>query len=185
MKTDSGMSRKPHVTKSKYMKRLLLLMIFTPMMILSGYSQTANPKAMFLYNFSRLIKWPDASCQGDFVFGVLGDQEVFHSLTTIANGKKVGTQNIVIKYFKDPSEISSCHVIYIANSKLNQFNAIVDKLQNRSSLIVTEKKGMINSGSTIDFVITDNKLRYMLSEENARKNNLVLSKNLQDMAMTD
>jgi hypothetical protein len=43
----------------------------------------------------------------------------------------------------------------------------------------------LNFGSTIDFVITDNKLCYMVSEENARKNNLVLSRNLQDMAMTD
>jgi len=167
------------------MKRLLILLIFVPVLSLSGFSQVNNAKAMFLYNFSRLIKWPDANSQNDFVFGVLGNQEVYNNLVTITAGKKVGTQTIVVKLFKDPNQITTCHVLFIANNKLDQFNDILGRLQNKSSLIVTEKKGMLNSGATIDFVIADNKLRYMISEENAKKNNLVLSRNLQDMAMTN
>lgn len=167
------------------MKKLLMLMIFVPVLSFPGFSQVNNAKAMFLYNFSRLIKWPDANSQGDFIFGVLGNQEVYNDLVTITTGKKVGTQTIVVKLFKDPSQISACHVLFVANNKLDQFNDILSRLQNKSSLIVTEKKGMVNSGATIDFVIADNKLRYMVSEENARKNNLVLSRNLQDLAMTD
>jgi hypothetical protein len=140
---------------------------------------------MFLYNFSRLIKWPESGTQTEFVFGVLGNQEVYNNLVTITNGKKVGTQSIVVKYFKDSREITACQVIFVANNKLAQFNEVLGKVQNKSSLIVTEKQGMISSGSTIDFVVADNKLRYMVSEENARKNNLVLSRNLQDMAVTN
>ena len=151
----------------------------------SGFSQISNAQAMFLYNFSRLIKWPESTSKGDFVFGVLGNQEVYNCLVSITNGKKVGTQSIVVKMFKDPREITSCHVIFVSNNKLSQFNEVLGRVQNRSSLIVTEKQGMISSGSTIDFIIADNKLRYMVSEENARKNNLVLSRNLQDMAMTN
>ena len=142
-------------------------------------------QAMFLYNFSRLIKWPEAYTQGDFIFGVLGNQEVYNDLVTITTGKKVGTQSITVKLFKDLSQITSCHILFIANNKLEQFDDILNRVQNKSSLIVTERKGMLNSGSTIDFVISDNKLRYMVSEENAKKNNLVLSRNLQDMALSD
>ena len=51
---------------------------------------------------------------------------------------------------------------------------------------MTERQGMMQAPvPPIDFVVAENKLRYMISEENARKNNLVLSRNLQDMAMTD
>ena len=167
------------------MKRLLLLILLIFTITFSGFSQISNAKAMFLYNFSRLIKWPEANSQGDFIFGVFGNPEVYDYLVALTNGKKVGTQPIVVKLFKDPGEITSCHVIFIANSKLPQFNEVLGKVQNKSSLIVTEKQGMLSFGSTIDFVIAENKLRYMVSEENARKNNLVLSRNLQDMAMTN
>jgi hypothetical protein len=167
------------------MKRLLMLMFFIPVLSFSVFSQITKTQAMFLYNFSRLIKWPEVNTQGDFIFGVLGNQDVYNDLVTITTGKKVGTQSIVVKMFKDPNQITTCHVLFIANNKLEQFNAILNRVHNKSSLIVTEKKGMLQSGSTIDFVIAENKLRYMVSEENARKNNLVLSRNLQDMALTD
>jgi hypothetical protein len=167
------------------MKRLLILMFFIFTISFPGFSQITNAQAMFLYNFSRLIKWPETNSQSDFVFGVFGNQEVYNSLVTITSGKKVGTQPIVVKLFNNPKEITSCHVIFISNNKLDQFNEVLGRMQNKSSLIVTEKQGMISSGSTIDFVVADNKLRYMVSEENARKNNLVLSRNLQDMAMTN
>jgi hypothetical protein len=167
------------------MKRLVLLILFIFAASFSGFSQISNAQAMFLYNFSRLIKWPESGTQTEFVFGVLGNQEVYNNLVTITNGKKVGTQSIVVKYFKDSREITACQVIFVANNKLAQFNEVLGKVQNKSSLIVTEKQGMISSGSTIDFVVADNKLRYMVSEENARKNNLVLSRNLQDMAVTN
>ena len=167
------------------MKRLLMLMFFIPVLSFSVFSQITKTQAMFLYNFSRLIKWPEVNTQGDFIFGVLGNQEVYNDLVAITTGKKVGTQSITVKLFKDLNQITFCHVLFVANNKLEQFDDIVSRVQNKSSLIVTEKKGMLHSGSTIDFVIAENKLRYMVSEENARKNNLVLSRNLQDMAFTD
>ncbi|OFY57144.1 MAG: hypothetical protein A2Y87_04565 [Bacteroidetes bacterium RBG_13_46_8] len=51
------------------MKRLLTLIIIVSVISLSGFSQVNNAKAMFLYNFSRLIKWPDSNSQNEFVFG--------------------------------------------------------------------------------------------------------------------
>ncbi len=167
------------------MKKLLGLVLIISFISLSVNAQISNAQAMFLYNFSRLIKWPDNTAQGDFVFGVVGNIEVYNNLIQITNGKKVGMQNITVKYFKEAKEITNCHVIFISNNKISQFNEIMSKAQNKAVLIVTEKKGMINSGSVIDFVISDDKLRYIVSEENARKNNLILSKNIQDMAMAN
>ncbi|MBN2273036.1 MAG: YfiR family protein [Bacteroidales bacterium] len=167
------------------MKRLFILFLFAFTITFAGHAQISSAQAMFLYNFSRLIKWPESNSQGDFVFGVFGNKDVYNNLVTLTKGKMVGTQPIAVKYFNDTREISACHVIFVSNTKLSQFHEVVRRMQNNSSLIVTEKQGMISSGSTIDFVVADNKLHYMLSEENARKNNLVVSRNLQDMAMTN
>ncbi len=167
------------------MKKITGLIVIISFFSFSANAQISNAQAMFLYNFSKLIKWPENATQGDFVFGVVGNMEVYNNLVQITNGKKIGMQNITVKYFKEAKEISNCHIIFIANNKITQFNEIMAKAQNKAVLIVTEKKGMINSGSVIDFVITENKLRYIVSDENARKNNLVLSKNIQDMALAN
>lgn len=167
------------------MKKLLGLILITSFISLSAIAQISNAQAMFLYNFARLIKWPENAAQGDFIFGVVGNMEVYNNLVQITNGKKVGMQSITVKYFKEAKDLTNCHVIFVANNKIAQFNEIMSKAQNKAVLVVTEKQGMINSGSVIDFVISENKLRYVLSEENARKNNLVLSKNIQDMALAN
>lgn len=169
--------------KINCMKKLITLFTLVSMISLSGFSQVSNAQAMFLLNFSRLIKWPDTQSQGEFIFGVLGDQEVYNSLVAITAGKKVGLQPIVVKLYKDTKEIATCHVLFVSNSKISQFSDVLTRVQNKGSLVVTEKKGMVNSGSTIDLILAGDKLRYVLNEENARKNNLVLSKNLQDMAL--
>ncbi len=41
---------------------------------------------------------------------------------------------------------------------------------------------MINSGSAIDFVLVEDKLKFVMNPENAVKYNLTVSKSLEDMA---
>ena len=34
------------------------------------------------------------------------------------SGKKVGTQSIVVKVYKIPNQITTCHVLFISSNKL-------------------------------------------------------------------
>jgi Fe-S cluster assembly iron-binding protein IscA len=49
--------------------------------------------------------------------------------------------------------------------------------------VVSEKEGMNAVGSTIEFVIQDNKLKFRINEPRAKQQNLVLSKALIDMSV--
>jgi hypothetical protein len=49
-------------------------------------------------------------------------------------------------------------------------------------LIITERKGMVNSGSAIDFFMDQDKLKFVMNSDNAEKYNLTVSKSLEDMA---
>jgi hypothetical protein len=51
------------------------------------------------------------------------------------------------------------------------------------TLVITEKKGALNEGSAINFVIVDNKLKFELKVSNATKNGLKVSSNLETMAI--
>jgi len=150
-----------------------------------GFSQVSSisqAQTMFIYNFSRLIQWPSSTSGGDFVIGVVGDNEIYSALISFVANKRVGSQPISVKKFDDPQSVSRCHIIFIGDSKVSKLNEVISKLQGANSLIITECKGMINSGSAIDFFMEDDKLKFVMNTDNAEKYNLVISKALQDLA---
>jgi hypothetical protein len=167
------------------MKKGFLLIAFMIVGVRFGYSQVDNvsqAQSLFIYNFSRLIQWPAGSQSGDFVIGVIGDDELYNSLITYVSNKKVGSQPIAIKKFDSPENVTRCHIVFVGNRKVSSFDDLIGKLRGSNSLIITEKKGMINMGSAIDFFLEQDKLKFVINPTNAQKYNLTVSKSLEDMA---
>jgi hypothetical protein len=166
----------------KKMKKLLILILVLCFGITIGYSQVGKTQAMFIYNFSKLIKWPSNYSQGDFIIGVIGESDTYQALKEFTKDKKVGSQGMSVKKFNNINEISDCHILFISSDKSSAINEIIAKIKTQNSLVISEKKGLINSGSAIDFLVIDNKLRYQMNVSNAEKYNLAVSKSLVDLA---
>jgi hypothetical protein len=150
-----------------------------------GYSQVTSvsqAQSLFIYNFSRLIQWPAGSQSGDFVIGVIGDDELYKSLITYISNKKVGSQSISIKKFDSPENVTRCHIVFVGKGGVSSFDDLIGRLRGSNSLIITEKKGMINMGSAIDFFMDQDKLKFVINPTNAEKYDLTVSKSLEDMA---
>jgi hypothetical protein len=165
------------------MKRILLaltaLLLATP-----AFMQTSIPKAqtLFIYNFSRLIEWPANYRTGNFIIGVLGSSEVATELETYTKGKKVGTQNIQIVRYKTPAEIQNCHIIFVTFAKTKQLVEVLPILNGKSTLVISEKSGALGEGAAINFVITEDKLKYEINADNASKFGIKFSAKLQEMS---
>ncbi len=173
------------VKKSILMKKFLLFIVIFALPVFSARSQVnsvSQAQSMFIYNFSRLIQWPAGSNSGDFVIGVIGDNEVYKSLVSFVANKKVGSQPIVIRKFDDIESITRCQIIFVGEAKISHFSDVLSRIQGFNSLVITEKRGMINSGSAIDIFMVDDKLKFTMNAENATKYNLTVSKSLEDMA---
>jgi hypothetical protein len=170
------------------MKKRILLIALMLTGVRFVYSQVTEvndvnrAQTLFIYNFSRLIQWPAVSQSGEFVIGVVGDNELFNALTNFVVNKRVGSQSILVKKFDEPAMVSKCHIVFIGNSRISRINEILGKLQGSNSLIITERKGMIHSGSAIDFFFDEDKLKFVINSDNAEKYNLIVSKSLEDMA---
>ncbi len=167
------------------MKKMFLVLALFTIPLLSALSQASSvsqAQSMFIYNFSRLIQWPAGSITGEFIIGVIGDNDVYSSLSSFVANKKVGTQSIVVRKFDDPQSISRCQILFVGDSKIAKFSEVISRIQGYNSLVITEKKGMINSGSAIDFILVEDKLKFVMNTENAVKYNLTVSKSLEDMS---
>jgi len=146
-------------------------------------SQESQVKALYIYNFSRLVKWPDEYMKSEFVIGVLSDNELYEYLTNFTKNKKVGSLDIKVIKFNNPSEISWCHILYIPEFKSSKIKEVMNVIGDKPVLIISGKEGLLNYGSIIDFVYVENKLKFKVSEQNAQRQNLVISKSLLDMSI--
>lgn len=168
----------------KMMKKKLVLLAFAMCMFAVNLTaqNSARYQALFIYNFTRYIEWPAFDSQ-EFVIGVLGNSEIRNELQTITNGKKVGLKNITIKKFLTPEEISNCQILFVSDEISSTVSAFSSSLQNKNTLIITERPGLINKGSGINFVINDGKQKFELSRVALNKTGLKVNNQLIDMAI--
>jgi hypothetical protein len=161
-----------------------LLTIIALLFASVAYMQTTIPKAqtLFIYNFSRLIEWPANYRSGPFVIGILGYSEVAPELEIYTKGKKVGAQDINVIRYKTPQEITTCHILFVPFAKTKQVPEILSMLNDKSTLIITEKEGALEVGSAINFVVIEDKLKFELKPENAVKLGIKFSSKLQEMS---
>ena len=60
--------------------------------------------AMMIYNFLKYIQWPADKNSGEFVIGVLKDDDVFNTLNTWYGNKERGGKKFIIKKFESAAE---------------------------------------------------------------------------------
>lgn len=167
------------------MRKLLTLTLSIALSMNLAFSQTGIPKAqsLFIYNFTRLIEWPASYKTGDFIVGVYGGGAVVDAIKATLSGKKVGAQNVQISQYGAIGDIGKCHILFVPFSKGKEIEAIVTKLGNQSTLVITERNGMLDLGSMINFIVEGNALKFELNTSAAASKGLSVSTGLTKMAV--
>ena len=122
-----------------------------------NYDTNAKMKAVFLYNFTRYIEWPESYKQGNFVIGLLGETAITDELNKVAQTKKAVNQTIEIKRFGSLSDVSECHMLYVSTSKSGDLASAIQKTKSRSTLVITEQDGLAVKGAGISFKVVNNR----------------------------
>jgi len=149
-------------------------------------SEEANAKikAIYIYNFTKYIEWPETYKDGNFVIGFLGTSSALLSeLYKMSETKKVGTQSIQIKNITSVDNSDKFNIIYILTDNSTQLSEVVSKVKGKSTLIVTDKPGLAKQGSGINFVIVENKQKIELNKSNIEKYKLKIASTLVNMAL--
>lgn len=139
--------------------------------------------SMMMFNFVKYVQWPDHTSTGDFVIGVVGNPEVYNTLNAWYGGKPRGSKTYVIKSFKSAADLSDCDVVFIDKSKSGEFEAINNKVKGQGTLVITDKAGLGEKGSGINFRTIDNKLKFELNQKVVDASNLKVSSALSSMAI--
>lgn len=167
------------------MRRIIL--IFFSVIVISNlsFAQKEKYESLFIYNFTKYIKWPDSYNAGQFVIGVIGKSDIYESIESMVNAKKktgTGADMEVVKYGA-VGEIGTCNILFVSDDIIASLPDIVNKTATNPILIITDTPGMATQGAVINFVEKDGKIKFELNEVNAAKRNLVVSGSLTSLAI--
>ncbi len=164
-------------------KTLSILLLTSGTLVFAQERPMHEVYSMMVYNFVKYVQWPDHTETGEFVIGVIGNNDVFTTLNTWYGGKPRGSKTYVIKKFNSAADVTDCHVVFIDKSKSGEFDAVNTKVKGKGTLVITDKAGLGEKGSGINFKNIDNKLKFELNQKAIEASNLKVSGSLTSMAI--
>ncbi|SFC26071.1 protein of unknown function [Flexibacter flexilis DSM 6793] len=165
------------------MKKHLQIIFTIILFSFNSYAQNSDHKfhSVFIMNFIKYIQWPNVN--SDFVIGVLGNADIVEELERSVANKNVSGQKIIVKTFDKVSDIDNCQVLYIPQGKSKLLADVITKVSGKNTLIITEKSGLADKGSGINFVLKDGRWKFELNKDATEKAGLKVSSDLLRLAI--
>ncbi len=109
---------------------------------------------------------------------MLGQSGITNPLIEIAKEKKAQGKRIIIKEYEDINDVGSCQILFVSYNCKQAIETIVSKEGNKPTLIVAEQNEACTKGADINFIISENKLKFEININAATNAGLKLSSQL-------
>jgi len=165
---------------------LALVSFVEPGAALAEPSSEYQVKAAFLFNFAKYVKWPESALpesSPSFTVCVLGDHRVAPALEETIGGKTLHDKQIVVKQLVAAQTANSCQILFVSGSEQVDTAKILRLLDGASVLTVGEVEQFAERGGIINFKTEDNKIRFEINPDAAKRAKLELSSQLLKLAL--
>ncbi len=171
--------------------RKFIFLFLTSILVMSNYAfqvsqpqgQEYNLKAAFLYRFLDYVEWTNNSSwnnnsEDPLRIAILGDSALYGPLSEISRDKRAGTRAIRIRQISSVTEIGTSQVVFVSRNYKYGIDAVLSRMIDRPALIVSEQKGDVEKGSHINFLISDNKLKFEVNLKTASRSGIKIGSQL-------
>lgn len=137
-------------------------------------------KAVFIYNFTQFVTWPEESFQSPadkFVIGVLGENVFGKALEEAVAGEHYQSRPIVVEYYPTVKDIGRCQILYVGSFA----NAGV-LAGNSAALTVGDSEEFMKQKGLLRFYSEGNKIRIEINQAKAIASGLTISSKLLRLA---
>lgn len=172
------------MARSLYPGCLFLLLFFLPTIETHGQVSVAKEfqvKALFLYNFTHFVQWPQESFSdpdAPLVIGILGEDPFGPYIDELVKGEAVNNHPIVVERYASIEDVDHCHVLFINFAEKNTVKRTLDSLQARPILTVGDVDNFARMGGIIRFVREDERIGLRINTTAAAEAQLVISSKL-------
>jgi hypothetical protein len=171
------------------MLRLALFALLLPAM--SAIAQTAGRatevkiKAAFLYKFGDFVEWPPAAIErpgGRFTIGVMGADDIAAELERVVADRTIQGRPVSVRRVRHGDALANLHLLFVGRSETLRLAQIMAAADGQPVLTVTETENALSSGSMINFVAVDDKVRFDVALAPAERSQLKISSRLLGVA---
>lgn len=144
-------------------------------------------KAASLYKFLSYVEWPPTAfsrADSPYVIGVISADVIEDDLLKIIANRNLNNRSLIIKKLNANDPLTGIHVLFIGQGEKAAQAQLLKQAQQQSILIVTETRDALAQGSMINFVTTDNRVRFEVALDTAEKAALKLSSRMLSVALS-
>ncbi|ELR71124.1 putative transmembrane protein [Fulvivirga imtechensis AK7] len=141
-------------------------------------------KAVFLYNFTQFVKWPQQVFRNEntaFRIGVLGHDPFGDILDEVVKGEVIHGHPLEVVRYSRLEEVD-CHILYISENNRDRLKHILSKLKDKNVLTVSDIGGFAKAGGMIEFVERDKKIQLRINQVPFKNAQLEISAKLLRLA---
>lgn len=141
-------------------------------------------KAVFLLNFTRFVEWPTpVPPDKSLVIGVLGKDPFGDRLDEAVRGEKAANRSLEVRRIQRIEEAEDCDMIFICRSEKPVLGKILNWLNGRSILTVSDIPDFAETGGMVGLVTGAEKIQLHINLDASKKApNLLISAKLLRLA---
>lgn len=138
-------------------------------------------KAAFLYNFARFVEWPaQAHRPGELTLCIVGADPFGADINQVM-GKVVGNDRWSVRRVTSDM-VTGCQLVFIGGAESSTLNKVLAGVRGRPVLTVTDSNGFAERGAVLNFYTEQNKIRFEINIDAARRSGLTISSQLLRLA---
>jgi hypothetical protein len=141
-------------------------------------------KAVFIYNFAKFTRWPESVWGGEpgaLTLCTAGKDQLAAEVERLS-GRVIKGHPLSVQSWQGVEQAEDCQVLYIARSEQPHYRTLIDAVQGKPILTVSEIEGFARSGGAIELYHEKDKIRFLINIAVAREAGLVISSRLLSLA---
>jgi len=142
-------------------------------------------KAAFVYKFLSYVEWPAgafARPDAPIVIGVYGADDIGSELSQVVPGRTIADRPLEVRRVKEADPLTGLHVLFIGRAESNRIRELAQVARQNSILVISESDNALDSGSIINLVLADGRVRFEVALDAAEKSGLKLSSRMLALA---
>lgn len=137
-------------------------------------------QAALIEKFVRFVEWPedDALDSESIVIGVLGDLEMYETLSRFFREHIVYEKPFTILFFPQPDAITQCHILLLSREYSKKPVEVLKGLGNSPVLTIGHGERFSSLGGVVSFIRSGDRVRFIINQGAAQESGMHISHHL-------
>lgn len=165
----------------KRMYGVILAFLLCASRAYAGVVAEYDLKAAFLVNLSLFVEWP-ATVGSPLAICVLGEDPFGSSLKKFDN-RLVGRRVVKVRQVAESLAVNDCNMVFVTKSAVASLPQVMQLATAGKMVTIADGPGMAEKGAMINMLLRNDKIRFEVNLNAARKSGVELSSQLLQLAI--